>query len=92
MTNLDKAIDRIKVLECPTGELEERIVNIFEDYRVANRNEVIVKRDEGSDKDDLEAYRIEFTKGKEGPILVFAKAGMDDYVVKVFKVKPFINK
>ena len=35
MTNLEKAIDRIKILECPTGELEERLVSILEDYKVA---------------------------------------------------------
>ena len=32
MTHLEKAINRIKMLECPTGELENRVIDIFEEY------------------------------------------------------------
>ena len=44
---IDDAIGRIKALECPTGEVENRIAGILEDYGVANKNEVEVKRYEG---------------------------------------------
>ena len=86
MTNLEKAIDRIKILECPTGKLEERLVSILEDYKVAKRDEILIKRDREADKGDLKAYRVGFKGDKENSLLVFAKAGMDDYVIKVFEV------
>ena len=45
MPNLEKAVERIKTLQCPTGELENRIIGILEDYKVATRNEIVIDRD-----------------------------------------------
>ena len=46
----------------------------------------MIKRDREADKGDLKAYRVGFKGDKENSLLVFAKAGMDDYVIKVFEV------
>jgi len=86
MKNLIEAIDRISILECPTGELEEHIINILEDYRVANRNYIIISRHKERDKGDIKAYKIEFTNNKEQSFIILTKVGMDGYVVKVLKV------
>ncbi|CCQ97179.1 conserved hypothetical protein [[Clostridium] ultunense Esp] len=86
---MEKAINKIKILECPTGELEERIINILEKYKIANRNEVTVNRDESLDEDGFKAYRIEFLGNKIPSIVLLTKSGLDDYVVKVFRV--YIN-
>lgn len=82
MEKIDKAIDRIRELECATGNLEDRVEEILEDYRVANKNQISVKRDKHLDKDESQAYRVEIA-GQNQPIIVLAKSGYDDYVAKV---------
>ncbi len=89
MNNLEKAIDRIKVLECPTGELENRVVSILEDYEVANRDKITINRDEQWDRQGLEAYSAIISGNKEQQITVLAKSGLDDYVATVIDV--YIN-
>lgn len=85
MKNINKAIDRIRVLECPTGNLEDRVAGILEDYGVANRNKINVDRDKNFDRDEAQAYRVEIT-GEGQSIVVLAKSGYDDYVAKVVDV------
>ncbi|MEN6459912.1 MAG: hypothetical protein ABFC94_00890 [Syntrophomonas sp.] len=79
--NLEKAIERIKVLECPTGEVENRVVGILEDFKVANRNMITISREE--QEDGLEAYSAVISSNKEHHITVLAKSGLDDYVATV---------
>lgn len=84
MENLKDAIERIKILECPTGEVENRIVGILEDYEVASRNDIEVVRNEDADKNGAQGY-IAKVKGNE-TLTVLATSGMDDYVAKVIDV------
>lgn len=85
MKKIDEALDRIRTLECPTGELENRVAEIIEDYGVANKDKVKIKRDNGFDKDEAQAYRVEIP-GEGHSIEVLAKSGFDDYVAKVVEV------
>ncbi|MFL0250916.1 hypothetical protein ACJDT4_10830 [Clostridium neuense] len=85
MNKINEAIHRIKELECPTGNLENRVEEILEDYRVANRDEISVKRDKYLDKGDSQAYLVKIS-GQNQPIIVLAKSGYDDYVAKVTDV------
>lgn len=83
MARLEDAIERIKRLECPTGEVENRVAGILEDYGVTNRNEVSFSRDVNFDGDGGESYCAKL-KGADGKsLVVLAKSGMDDYVAKV---------
>ncbi len=84
MTKLEDAIERIKILECPTGQVENRVAQILEEYNVVHKDEVKVSRDERFSKDGTEAYVARLSKD-EG-IVVLAKAGLDDYVAKVVDV------
>ena len=86
MENLDRAIDRIKILECPTGELENRVVDIFEDYRVADKNEITINRARQLDANGAEAYSAKILSNSPQSITILAKSGMDDYVAKVIDV------
>jgi len=86
MTKLKDAIDRISILECPTGELEKNIVNILEDYKVASKREIIISRHKKADRGDIKAYKIEFMNNKAQSFLIFTEVGMDGYVVKVLEV------
>jgi hypothetical protein len=84
MTNMDNAIERIKILECPTGHVESRIAGILEDYEVGNKRDIEVMRDEQSDNDEAQGY-IAKVKGNK-TLTVLATSGMDDYVAKVVEV------
>lgn len=83
MSKLDAAIERIRILECPTGDVEIRVAGILEDYKIANRNDIVVARDEDYDRDGAEAYRAIISEGEKKSIVVLAKSGYDDYVAKV---------
>ncbi len=86
MEQFDKALDRIKKLECPTGEVENRVIGILEDYNVANKNDVIINRDSQLDnKDGTIAFSAKIN-GTNFSITVLTKSGMDDYVAKVENV------
>ncbi len=83
MCNMQKAIERIRVLECPTGDLEKRVINILEDYEVATRDMIRISRQEQRDSNGLETYSAVISSNKEHPITILAKSGLDDYVAKV---------
>lgn len=85
MNKIDEAIDRIKDLECPTGDIENRVAEILEDYRVTDSSKVNIRRDSKLDSEDAQAYRVEIP-GKDQSFVVMAKSGYDDYVAKVTDV------
>ena len=85
MKKIQEVIDRISILECPTGEVENRVTEILEDYGVAEKNEVNVNRDKSYDRDEAEAYRVDIV-GEDQAIIVLAESGMDDYVAQVVNV------
>jgi hypothetical protein len=81
MDNLKKAIERIKELECPTGDVESRVAHILEDYKVADRNMIKINREE--QEDGFEIYNAVVLSNNEHHITVLAKSGLDDYVATV---------
>ena len=85
MKKIDEAIGKIRTLECPTGDLENRVTEILENYGVADRSKINVNRDEYFDKDEAQAYRVQILN-QEHLIMVLAKSGYDDYVAKVTDV------
>ncbi|HEX2927248.1 MAG TPA: hypothetical protein VHP38_13480, partial [Ruminiclostridium sp.] len=58
MSKIDEAIDRIKILECPTGEIENRVAGILEDYGVADKSKVNINRERSLDQEEAQAYRV----------------------------------
>lgn len=83
MSKLEEAVQRIKCLECPTGEVECRVAGILRDYGVADRNQISIKRDKSLDKNGAEGYLTNLSNNKGESIIILAKSGMDDYVAKV---------
>ncbi len=83
MWKLEQAVERIKALECPTGEVEYRVADILDDYGIANRNEISIKRDRKLDKNGAEGYVTNLFDNNSKTIVILAKAGKDDYVAKV---------
>lgn len=86
MDNFNSAINRIKQLECPTGELQSRVAGILEDYHIANRNEITINRDEQLDKEGAQAYITKISSNTDQSFVILAKSGLDDYVTKVVNV------
>jgi hypothetical protein len=83
MSKIQDAVERIKILECPTGEVENRIAGILEEYGVASRSEVEVERYEGLNINGSEGFCAKISGEKKQSIIVLANSGMDDYVAKV---------
>ncbi|WP_346930163.1 hypothetical protein [Clostridium sp.] len=86
MENLDRAIDRIKILECPTGELENRVADILDDYRVADKNKITINRARQLDADGAAAYSAKISSNSPQSFTILAKSGLDGYVDKVIDV------
>ncbi len=85
MSKIEAAIDRIKILECPTGELENRVSGILEDYGIANKDKIVIDRVKTLDSDDAQAYKVKIPAEGQA-FVVMAQSGMDDYVAKVVDV------
>lgn len=86
MENIISAIERIQRLECPTGELENRVAEILESYQIASRGEILINRKEQLDQDGAEAYCVEIGKRNKEFITILAISGSEDYVAKVVDV------
>jgi hypothetical protein len=82
MSRINEAINRIRNLECPTGDLENRVTEILLDHGVAEPNQVSVKRDNKLSTDEAQAYRVKIADEGES-FIELAKSGYDDYVAKV---------
>jgi hypothetical protein len=82
MSKIEDAIERIKNLECPTGDEENRITEILVDYGVANSNEIEVKESETLNNGATE-FCASISGKNNQDIIVLATSGMDDYVAKV---------
>ncbi|NMM65989.1 hypothetical protein HBE96_25765 [Clostridium sp. P21] len=85
MKKIDEAIDRIKTLECATGNLENRIVGILEEYGVTDRSKIDVNRNNNFDTEEAQGYKVKI-EGEPGSFVVLAKSGYDDYVAEVVDV------
>lgn len=81
--NINNAIDEIKKIECPTGELEKRVAGILADYDLENITTNSVHRDKHLDERDGKAFCVDTANGK---LVIMATSGMDDYVAKVVHV------
>lgn len=83
MNNLEKALERIKALECPTGDIENRVAGILEEYGVANRDAINISKEDMQNRDGLEAYSAVIPSNNDRHITVLAKSGLDGYVAAV---------
>ena len=86
MSNLENAIERIKRLECPVGEIEGRVVGILEDYGVANGGQITVKKETDSEE-GFRVYSCEIPGDTEKSLFVFTESGSEDYVAKVIDAR-----
>jgi predicted Zn-dependent protease len=86
VTSYESALEKIQKLECPTGDLEERIMEILTDYHVAQEDEIEIARRKEYDRGGAQAYQIQFDQYEGNAIIVLARSGADDYVARVTDV------
>lgn len=83
MATVEEALERIKALECPTGDIKHRVKGILTDYEIANRSEIVVRREHSLDKKGARGYHAEISREGRMDIVILAVPGKDDYVAKV---------
>lgn len=81
MASIEAAVDRIKRLECPTGDLTDRVASILADHQITPSGEI--DRLEGLDGNGAQAYRVTIARPEATSIIFKAKSGNDDYVAIV---------
>ncbi len=81
MAGLEHAVKRIQALECPNGEVEERVSEILKEYDGTLENPATVRRDRSLDQDGAEGYSVALSR--EQDMVILTAVGMDDYVAKV---------
>lgn len=82
MSKINEAINSIRNIECPTGDLENRVTEILLDFGVADPSQVSIKRDNKLSSGEAQAYRVKISDEGESFVLL-ARSGYDDYVAKV---------
>jgi hypothetical protein len=83
MATIEQAIERIKALECPTGEIQNRVKGILTDYEIANKSEIMVSREHSLDKNGVQGYQAKIAREGGRDIVILAVSGEDDYVAKI---------
>ena len=83
MATIEQAIERIKALECPTGEIQNRVKGILTDYEIANKSEIMVSREHRLDKNGVQGYQAKIAREGGQDIVILAVSGEDDYVAKI---------
>jgi hypothetical protein len=83
MATIKEAIERIKALECPTGDIQNRITGILADYEIANKGEIVVSREHSLDENGAQGYNAKISREGGIDIVILAVSGGDDYVMKV---------
>lgn len=85
MLRLDEALERLKTMECPTGGVEERILETLVEFNIAKRNDISITHDQDDEfiNNNIEAYRAKFRGNKAQTVVVLCRSGIDDYVSKV---------
>ncbi len=81
MSNIDAAMDRIKDLECPNGELTKRVADILERHGITNAGNVKIEKDQELDNIRTQGFRVSLPGGES--IIILIKSGYDDYVYQV---------
>lgn len=85
MDNLNEAFNRIRVLECPTGDLENRVAGILGDYGIVNGSSMNIDRASSLDREDAQAYVVKIVDDRQS-FVILAQSGYDDYVAKVVDI------
>ena len=83
MSKDNDLIKRIIGIECPTGEVTDRVINILEEYNLDGQYQITSRTDEDYEETRLKYYRAFSETGDNPDLLMVVKEGMDGYVAKI---------
>lgn len=79
-------MEEIKHLECPTGEVIDRVMSILESHNPYGQYQIVEEADDDFIDDHMKVYSV-FSEDEESPSFgVVVKEGLDDYVAEVVDV------
>jgi hypothetical protein len=83
MANDNSIVKKIIGIECPTGEVTERVIGVLEEYNLDGQYQITSRTDDDYDETRLKYYRA-FSESENTPDLIMVvKEGKDDYVAKI---------
>ncbi|SEO62878.1 hypothetical protein [Propionispora vibrioides] len=84
MEPIDDILGRLKRMECPAGEVADRVRTMLAEYEAVAETEIAVFRERSLDRDGTQGYVARFPRNQNGlGLAVLTESGMDDYVAKV---------
>jgi secreted Zn-dependent insulinase-like peptidase len=84
MSNIESIAKRLVGIECPTGEVERRVISkILDENHNCNSESLRVERVKELDKGEFIAYKASGISSEEKNIIIYVDEGMDHYVAKV---------
>ena len=76
-------VKKIIGIECPTGEVADRVTSVLEEYNLGGEYQITSRADNDYEETRLRYYRA-FSETNDNPDLIMVvKEGKDDYVAKV---------
>lgn len=76
-------LKRIIGIECPTGNVTDRVINVLEEYNLGGEYQIMSEADDDFDETRLRFYKA-FSETADNPDFVMVvKEGKDGYVAKV---------
>lgn len=79
----NELVKRIIGIECPTGEVTDRVINVLEDYNPGGEYQITSRPDTDYDETRLRYYRAFSETGDNPDLIMVVKEGKDGYVAKI---------
>ena len=87
MAQMSKFIERMNNMQCPNGEIEDKVKTIVEEYHLASKDQVSVHRETDFDTVEAEGYRLDINNENPMSFKVLTSTGAEDYVIRVIETK-----
>lgn len=83
MKEMEAVLMQLNELQCPAGEVEQRVEKIVAASGLSTKQEIQVSRNRQFDRDGATAYCVNLPGQATKEIIVLTAIGMDGYVEKV---------
>lgn len=84
MEPIDDILGKLKRMECPAGEVADKVRAMLAEYEAVPETEIAVFRERSLDQDGAQGYIARFPRNHNGlGMAVLTESGLDDYVARV---------
>lgn len=87
MAQVREFIERMNKMQCPNGEIEQKVAKLVEEYHLGQKDQVAVYRETDYDTAEVEGYRIDIVNENPVSFKLLATTGAEDYVIRVIETK-----